>query len=136
MGIDSTEVLEAAGSKWNFRPFRLGLVAASMTAWPHLRNSKVADVVHELQDFSCEVSVHDPVAAPDEAMHEYGICLSAWDDLPESDAIIAAVSHKEYLSMPQTALLAKLKPGGVFVDVKSAYDAVVIEAAGYKAWRL
>jgi UDP-N-acetyl-D-galactosamine dehydrogenase len=101
-----------------------------------LRNSKVADIVHELQDFGCNVSVHDPMAAPHEAEHEYGISLIAWDDLPEADAIIAAVSHKEYLSMPQTALLAKLKPSGIFVDVKSAYDAAAIESVGHKVWRL
>ena len=200
LGIDTLEVLEAAGTKWNFLPFRPGLVGGhcigvdpyylthkaemlgyhpevilagrrindSMAAFiaqqtvkqllragnpvrnakvivlgltfkencNDLRNSKVANVVRELQDFGCDVSVHDPVAAPDEAMHEYGIPLMAWKDLPEADAIIAAVSHKEYLAMPQADLLAKLKTGGVFVDVKSAYDAVAIEAAGYRLWRL
>ncbi len=200
MDIDTLEVLEAAGTKWNFLPFRPGLVGGhcigvdpyylthkaemlgyhpevilagrrindSMAAFvaqqtvkqlsrsgdpiknakvivlgltfkencSDLRNSKVADVVRELQDFGCDVSVHDPVAAPGEAMHEYGISLVSWEDLPEADAIVAAVSHKEYLSLPQTDLMARLKPGGVFVDVKSAYDAVVIEAAGYKLWRL
>jgi UDP-N-acetyl-D-galactosamine dehydrogenase len=101
-----------------------------------LRNSKVADVVRELRDFGCDVSVHDPVADSDEAMHEYGIPLVEWENLPQADALIAAVSHKEYLDMPQTGLLAKLKPGGVFVDVKSALDAAAIKAAGYRLWRL
>ncbi|MCR4304398.1 MAG: nucleotide sugar dehydrogenase [Gallionella sp.] len=200
LGIDTLEVLEAAGTKWNFLPFRPGLVGGhcigvdpyylthkavmlgyhpevilagrrindSMAAFvaqqtikqlsragdpiknariivlgltfkencSDLRNSKAADVVRELQDFGCDVSVHDPVAAPEEAMHEYGIPLTAWNELPEADAIVAAVSHKEYLSMPPTGLLAKMKPGGVFVDVKSAYDAGAIEAAGFKVWRL
>ena len=54
----------------------------------------------------------------------------------QADAIVAAVSHKAYLSMPQTELLAKLKPGGVFVDVKSAYDPSAITASGFKLWRL
>ena len=200
MGIDTLEVLEAAGTKWNFLPFRPGLVGGhcigvdpyylthkaemlgyhpdvilagrrindGMAAFiaqqtvkkllisgnpvgnakiivlgltfkencTDLRNSKVADVVRELQDFGCDVSVHDPLAAPDEAIHEYGISLVAWDGLPEADAIVAAVSHKEYLAMPQTSLLAKLKPGGLFVDVKSAYDPASIKAAGYRLWRL
>jgi len=92
--------------------------------------------VRELQDFGCDVSVHDPVADPQHAAHEYGITLASWDDLPEADAIVAAVSHNEYLSMPQTGLLEKLKPGGVFVDVKSAHDAAAIKAAGYELWRL
>ncbi|MDH4215938.1 MAG: nucleotide sugar dehydrogenase [Gallionella sp.] len=200
MSIDTLEVLEAAGTKWNFLPFRPGLVGGhcigvdpyylthkaemlgyhpeiilagrrindSMAAFVaqqtvkqlsragnpiknakviilgltfkenciDLRNSKVADVVRELQDFGCDVAVHDPVADPDEAMHEYGISITAWDDLPEADALVAAVSHNEYFAMPQTGLLAKLKPGGVFVDVKSAYDPFEIEAAGFKLWRL
>lgn len=200
MGIDTLEVLEAAGTKWNFLPFRPGLVGghcigvdpyylthkaemlgyhpqvilagrrindsvASFVAQQavkqllragnpvssakvivlgltfkencsDLRNSKVADVVRELQDFGCDVSVHDPVADTDEAFHEYGISLAAWKDLPKADAIVAAVSHKEYLAMPLTDLLAMLKPGGIFIDVKSAYDPVAIEAAGYRLWRL
>jgi UDP-N-acetyl-D-galactosamine dehydrogenase len=200
LDIDTLEVLEAAGTKWNFLPFRPGLVGGhcigvdpyylthkaemlgyhpdvilagrrindGMAAYvaqqtvkqlirtgspvkaakvivlgitfkenyPDLRNSKVAELVSELQDFGCDVSVHDPVADPLNAAHEYGIPLVAWDDLPKADAIVAAVSHKEYLAMPQTELLAKLKPGGVFVDVKSAHNAATIEAAGYRLWRL
>lgn len=200
MDIDTLEVLEAAGTKWNFLPFRPGLVGghcigvdpyylthkaemlgyhpdvilagrrindgmaafvAQQTVkqliqtgspvkdakvivlgitfkenYPDLRNSKVADLVHELQDFGCDVSVHDPVADPQNAAHEYGIPLVAWVDLPKANVIVAAVSHKEYLVMPKTKLLAKLKHGGVFVDVKSAHDAVAIEAAGYILWRL
>ena len=200
MDIDTLEVLEAAGTKWNFLPFRPGLVGghcigvdpyylthkaemlgyhpdvilagrrindgmaafiAQQTVkqlirtgkpvkdtkiivlgitfkenYPDLRNSKVADLVRELQDFGCDVSVHDSVADPQNAEHEYGIPLVAWDELPEADAIVAAVSHNEYLTMPLANLLAKLKPGGVFVDVKSAHDALAIETSGYKLWRL
>lgn len=200
LGIDTLEVLKAAGTKWNFLPFRPGLVGghcigvdpyylthkAEMVGYhsdvilagrrindgmasfiakqtsihliragysaktakitvlgltfkencPDLRNSKVADVVHELQDFGWNVSVHDPVAKSEEAVHEYGIPLLGWDDLPAADALVAAVSHAEYQHMPLDELLAKLKPGGVFVDVKSAYDPVSIQAAGYTLWRL
>ncbi len=201
IGIDTLEVLKAAGTKWNFLPFRPGLVGGhcigvdpyylthkadmlgyhpqvilagrrindSMAAYvaqqtvkkiiqtggavkgskvivlgltfkencPDLRNSKVADVVKELHEFGCEVSVHDPLATPEEAMHEYGIVLTEWSALPkQADAIVAAVSHTEYSSQPVTQLLAKLKPGGVFIDIKSAYPQEVIEAAGYKLWRL
>jgi UDP-N-acetyl-D-galactosamine dehydrogenase len=200
LGIDTLEVLEAAGTKWNFLPFRPGLVGGhcigvdpyylthkavmlgyhpevilagrrindSMATFvaqqtvkqllradnpvrnariivlgltfkencSDLRNSKVADIVHELQDFGCDVSVHDPVADPDEAMREYRIPLVAWSELPEADAIVAAVSHKEFLGMPLADLLGKLKSGGVFVDVKSVYDAVAIDSAGHRLWRL
>lgn len=201
IGIDTLEVLKAAGTKWNFLPFRPGLVGGhcigvdpyylthkadmlgyhpqvilagrrindGMAAYvaqqtvkqiiqsggavkgskvillgltfkencPDLRNSKVADVVKELQEFGCEVSVHDPLADSKEAVHEYGIALTEWDALPkQADAIVAAVSHTEYTSQPVAQLLAKLKSGGVFIDIKSAYPQDAIESAGYKLWRL
>jgi UDP-N-acetyl-D-galactosamine dehydrogenase len=201
IGIDTLEVLKAAGTKWNFMPFRPGLVGGhcigvdpyylthkadklgyhpqvilagrrindGMAAYvaqqtvkkiiqaggavkgskvivlgltfkencTDLRNSKVADLVKELQEFGCEVSVHDSLAEPKEAMHEYGITLTEWDALPnQADAMVAAVSHTEYTSQPVTQLLAKLKQGGVFIDIKSAYSQEAIEVAGYKLWRL
>lgn len=201
IGIDTLEVLKAAGTKWNFLPFRPGLVGGhcigvdpyylthkadmlgyhpqvilagrrindGMAAYvaqqtvkkviqaggavkgskiivlgltfkencPDLRNSKVADVVNELREFGCEVSVHDPLAESREAMHEYGIMLTEWSALPDqADAIVAAVSHTEYTGKPVAQLLAKLKQGGVFMDIKSAYQQDIIEAAGYKLWRL
>ncbi|MEW6513497.1 MAG: nucleotide sugar dehydrogenase [Pseudomonadota bacterium] len=201
MGIDTLEVLQAAGTKWNFLPFRPGLVGGhcigvdpyylthkaemlgyhpqvilagrrindGMAAWvaqqtvkqmiandchikgakvivlgltfkencPDLRNSKVADLVKELQSYGCEVAVHDPLGEPAEAMHEYGIQLTKWNALPgNADAIVAAVSHKEYLAMSLKKLTGKLKPKGVFVDVKSAYDPKAVVKAGFKLWRV
>jgi UDP-N-acetyl-D-galactosamine dehydrogenase len=200
VGIDTLEVLKAAGTKWNFLPFRPGLVGghcigvdpyylthkAEMLGYhpqvilagrrindgmaahiaqqtikqmiyagscikgakvivlgltfkencPDLRNSKVADLVRELQDYGCEVSVHDPIAEPAEAEHEYGIQLTKWENLPHADALVAAVSHTQYLEMPIAELLEKLKPLGVFVDVKSSYSAEDICANGKKLWRL
>ena len=201
IGIDTLEVLKAAGTKWNFLPFRPGLVCGhcigvdpyylthkadmlgyhsqvilagrrindGMAAYvaqqtikkiiqaggavkgskvivlgltfkencPDLRNSKVADLVKELQEFGCDVSVHDPLAEPKEALHEYGITLTEWSALPsQADAIVAAVSHTEYTSQPVTQLLQKLKPGGVFIDIKSTFPPEVIEAAGITLWRL
>jgi len=104
---------------------------------PDLRNSKVADLVKELKDFGCEVLVHDPIAESPEAEHEYGISLTPWDKLPSNvDAIVAAVSHKEYLAMSLAEMTAKLRKGGVFTDVKSAYDQAAIKAAGFNLWRL
>ena len=73
---------------------------------------------------------------PREAEHEYGIALTKWNDLPECDAIIAAVSHSEYLEKPFAALTAKLKKGGAFTDVKAAYDPAQVQAAGFTLWRL
>jgi UDP-N-acetyl-D-galactosamine dehydrogenase len=57
--------------------------------------------------------------------------------LPKNvDAIVAAVSHCQYLTTPLPVLTSLLKPGGVFVDVKSAYDPLAIANAGYVLWRL
>ena len=201
VGIDTLEVLEAAGTKWNFLRFYPGLVGGhcigvdpyyltnkaemlgyhpqvilagrrindGMAAYvaqhtikqmigngtnikgakvivlgltfkencSDLRNSKVADVVKELQDFGCEVHVHDPLAEPEQALNEYGIKLSQWGQLPQNaDAIVAAVSHAEYTNQPVVKLLAPLKPGGVFIDIKSAYVPEAITAAGAILWRL
>ena len=200
IGIDTMEVLRAAGTKWNFLPFRPGLVGghcigvdpyylthkAEMLGYhpqvilagrrindgmavhiaqqtikqmidagssikgakvtilgltfkenlSDLRNSKVAQVVRELQEFGCDVSVHDPIAEPNEAQHEYGIQLTAWDELLPADAIVAAVSHHQYLDMPLPQLLRKAKSNVVFVDVKSAFDPAALAELGCRVWRL
>ena len=200
IGIDTLEVLKAAGTKWNFLPFRPGLVGghcigvdpyylthkAEMLGYtpqvilagrrindsmgkyvaeqtvkqmiandlsvkgapiivlgmtfkencPDIRNSKVIDVVRELRSFGANVLVHDPIASSAECEHEYGLPLADWDSLPQASAIVASVSHKEYAEMGVEGLLRKLVPGGVFVDVKSAYDPAVLQAAGVRPWRL
>jgi UDP-N-acetyl-D-galactosamine dehydrogenase len=82
------------------------------------------------------VHVHDPLGEAKEAKHEYGITLTAWDDLPQCDAIIAAVSHSAYLDRPFAELTARLNPGGAFTDVKSVYDPDTVKAAGLTLWRL
>lgn len=102
-----------------------------------LRNSKVADVVKELEGFGCEVYVHDPLAKPEQALHEYNVTLSEWDQLPKnSDAIVAAVSHSEYTTQPISSLLTHLKSGGIFIDIKSAYLPEAIKSTGARLWRL
>jgi len=82
------------------------------------------------------VNVHDPLGEPKEAEHESGIKLTAWNDLPECDAIVAAVSHHAYLEKSFAELTARLKKGGAFTDVKAAYDPTVVNAAGFTLWRL
>lgn len=200
MGIDTLEVLKAAGTKWNFLPFRPGLVGGhcigvdpyylthkaetlgyhpqvilagrrindSMASYiaqqtlkqlintgscikgakvnilgltfkencPDLRNSKVADMVRELREYSCEVYVHDPIAEPAEAENEYGITLTSWDHLPKADAIVVAVSHQEYLDMPIDNFLKLAKTNSVFVDVKSVFKQEDITSKGITLWRL
>ncbi len=200
LGIDTSEVLEAAGTKWNFLKFKPGLVGghcigvdpyylthkADMIGYHpqvilagrrindgmgkfvaeqtvkhmiaagsvvrgarvnvlgltfkencgDLRNSKVIDIVRELQSYGIEVHVSDPLAAPDEAMHEYGVALEPYDALPRADAIVAAVAHREYLGLGLDDIGRKLVAGGAFVDVKALFDAQALAAAGYRVWRL
>ena len=200
IGIDTVEVLEAAGSKWNFLPFRPGLVgghcigvdpyyltfkAETLGHHPQvilagrrindsmgkyiaeqtvkqmiavglpvkgadvivlgltfkedcsdLRNSKVIDVITELKTYGVNVHVHDPIAAADHALHEYGVALRPWADLPRAHAVVAAVSHREYKAMSAALIQSVAIPGAVFVDVKSAFNAADLSAAGMSVWRL
>ncbi|MEO8408718.1 MAG: UDP binding domain-containing protein, partial [Oxalobacteraceae bacterium] len=101
-----------------------------------LRNSKVADVIRELQSYGVELFVHDPYADPEEAMHEYGVTLVEWDELPAAEAIVAAVPHRQLLSLPLEDFQKKLTEGGCFMDVKACFDTVALASAGYRVWRL
>ena len=200
LGIDTTEVLAAAGTKWNFLKFKPGLVGghcigvdpyylthkAEMLGYNpqvilagrrindgmgkfiaehtiknmiaagsyirgakvnvlgltfkedcgDLRNSKVIDIINELKSYGVEVFVTDPQVKSDDAMHEYGMPLIPWADLPRADAIVAAVAHKEFAALSMEDFGEKLVKGGAFIDVKAAFDRSAIEAAGYKLWRL
>ena len=199
-GIDTLEVLEAAGTKWNFLPFRPGLVGghcigvdpyylthkAEMLGYhpevilagrrindgmgkfiaeqtmkqmirsgsqikgatvnmlgltfkencADLRNSRVIDVIRELQSFGVEVHVHDPQADPAEAHEVYGVALKSWDRLPQADAIVLAVAHRSLVEIPFSKYLEKIIPGGCFIDVKSQLDPDMVRDAGLKLWRL
>jgi UDP-N-acetyl-D-galactosamine dehydrogenase len=102
-----------------------------------IRNSKVADLIFELIGYGCNVFIHDPRADSNQANREYGINLTSWDELPDADAVVAAVSHDYYLEMPFEQILKKLKSKSVFIDIKSAYP-VKHESMydGIKFWRL
>ena len=200
LGINTLEVLQAAGTKWNFLPFRPGLVGghcigvdpyylthkAQQVGYhpevilagrrindgmgkfiaektikqmvrnghpvkdkpiivlgltfkedcPDLRNSRVIDVIEELQSYGARVVVHDPVAEAAEARHEYGVDLVAWDDLPKSAAIVVAVSHREFKSRKTADFLSKLETDGVITDVKSMRDPADFAASNIAVWRL
>ncbi|MEP0189410.1 MAG: nucleotide sugar dehydrogenase [Erythrobacter sp.] len=88
---------------------------------PDIRNSKVPDVLAELVEYGVAPIVSDPLADPNEAMHEYGVELSADANLRELDALILAVNHADYLA-EGAQLAERLKQGGVLVDVKSALN--------------
>ncbi len=200
MDIDTMEVLEAAGTKWNFLPFRPGLVGghcigvdpyylthkadklgyhpqvilagrrindgmgkfiAEQTVknlvqsgvavkgakvivlgltfkenCPDLRNSKVIDVIRELQSYGVAVTVHDPVADLHEAMHHYCLPLAAWEELPRADALVAAVAHQAFRNRSLDEVLDKLAPGALYVDVKCQADAAALRSRGIRVWRL
>lgn len=200
LDIDTLSVLEAAGTKWNFLPFRPGLVGghcigvdpyylthkAEATGYHpqvilagrrindemgqyvaakaikgminngsavkgakvlvmgltfkedcgDLRNSRVIDVITELQEYGAEVLVYDPVADATEAKEEYGVTLASWNEISNAEAIVAAVSHKECLKIDAADIAAKAKKGAPFIDVKSAFDLPALEEAGLTTWRL
>jgi len=86
---------------------------------PDLRNSRVPDIVEELEQFGINPLIHDPLANAQTAEHEYGIQLVEWQDLSNLDGLIFAVSHQFYLDLPQKQLLACLHSPAVLMDVKS-----------------
>jgi UDP-N-acetyl-D-galactosamine dehydrogenase len=90
---------------------------------PDTRNSKVADIVAELQSLGLAVQVHDPLADPREVKHEYGIELMALEALQPADAVIFAVAHEPFVRGGWPLLTRLLKNGGgVVLDVKSRLD--------------
>ncbi len=199
MGIRTLDVLEAAGTKWNFLAFRPGLVgghcigvdpyyltakAEELGYHPQMilagrrindgmgafvaqktikmiaqsgnfsgkarigilgltfkenvsdiRNSKVPDIINELNSFGIKPLIYDPFASDEEAHHEYGVHLNPASDLHDLDAVIYAVAHKQFLSMGAKQIASFLKPGGVFVDVKSSFKATDVPT-GIKYWSL
>ena len=88
---------------------------------PDLRNSRVPDIIAELAEFGIEVLVHDPLADPDEARHEYGIALASLDQITELDGLVLAVNHGSYVE-EGSDLAARIEGRGVLIDVKSALD--------------
>jgi len=200
LGIDTGEVLRAAGTKWNFLPFRPGLVGghcigvdpyylthkAELAGYhpevilagrrindgmgahiarkcvqemihagrnikgarvnvlgltfkencSDIRNSKVADILRELAEFGVQTHVHDPLASPQDALSQYGVRLSAWEELPAADALILAVAHESFLKIPRDELMRKIVRCGCIVDVKSALDAAALRREGLRVWRL
>jgi UDP-N-acetyl-D-galactosamine dehydrogenase len=187
--IDTTEVLEAAGTKWNFLPFKPGLVGGhcigvdpfylaqkakevgyhpeiilagrrlndSMGAYvatqfiklliqrerkikgqdvlvlgitfkencPDIRNSRVIDIIRELQSYEMNISVYDPWADKDEVYHEYGLSLiNQIDDYDKYQGIIAAVGHEEFLHLDIPA--GENRP--IIYDVKGIFPKDKVDA--------
>jgi UDP-N-acetyl-D-galactosamine dehydrogenase len=102
---------------------------------PDLRNSRIPDIVAELREFGIEALVYDPLVNPDEARHEYGLELCTWDQLQALDGLVFSVPHKAFSEAGVDRLFAALKPGGVFIDVKTAIDCKTLPP-GISYWSL
>lgn len=188
MNIDTLSVLEAAGTKWNFLPFRPGLVGghcigvdpyylthkaeslgyysqvilsgrrindnmgkhiASETVklliknkvtvnnskvlvlgitfkenCPDIRNSKVIDIINELQEYDIKIAVNDPWADSHEVKEEYGIDLLSSFNIDDFDGVILAVSHNEFKDETLIKSLQNYK--GIVFDVKCLYDEDIV----------
>ncbi len=90
---------------------------------PDLRNSRVPDIVEELRGYGIQVLVHDPQALADEVEQRWGIELAPMTALTDLDALVVAVAHQEFRALGAQGLAARLKPGGVVLDVKSIFAA-------------
>ncbi|MBQ0753727.1 MAG: Vi polysaccharide biosynthesis UDP-N-acetylglucosamine C-6 dehydrogenase TviB [Gammaproteobacteria bacterium] len=187
MGIDTEAVLEAAGTKWNFLPFRPGLVGGhcigvdpyylthkaqslgynpevilagrrindSMGCYvagelvkamlkkriqvfgakvlvlglafkencPDLRNTRVVDVIKELNAYNIDVDVFDPWASSEQAQHEYGITLTQSPSEGGYDAMLIAVGHSQFREMGCAAIRELGKPSHILYDLKFIFDA-------------
>ncbi|SPY08751.1 Vi polysaccharide biosynthesis UDP-N-acetylglucosamine C-6 dehydrogenase TviB [Oligella urethralis] len=187
MGIDTQAVLEAAGTKWNFLPFRPGLVGGhcigvdpyyltykaqaigyhpeiilagrrlndGMGAYvatqlvkamvkkkiqvegakvlilglsfkencPDIRNTRIIDIVNELQDYHIEVDVYDPWVDSSEVQQEYGIVVKTEPEVGQYDGIILAVAHDQFKSMTADSIRALGKKEHVLYDLKYVLDA-------------
>ncbi|MHA6298272.1 Vi polysaccharide biosynthesis UDP-N-acetylglucosamine C-6 dehydrogenase TviB [Devosia sp. CAU 1758] len=185
LSLDTDAVLRAAGTKWNFLPFRPGLVGghcigvdpyyltfkaqavgyhpeivlagrrlndgmgryvaermvkamlkrrihvegakvlvmglAFKENCPDLRNSRVIDVIRELQDYGAHVDVHDPWADPEQAQHEYGLDLVSEPGKGQYDGIVLAVAHDMFASAGAEALRALGRENHVLMDIKSVF---------------
>jgi UDP-N-acetyl-D-galactosamine dehydrogenase len=179
MNISIWDVLEAAGTKWNFLRFQPGLVGGhcigvdpyylsyraqqlgqephvilagrsindGMGAWvadqlhaqrqkpgsalvmglsfkenvPDLRNSKVIDVIRRLEALGHQVTVHDPLADPAEAMHEYDVALDTGALGGPYDLVVVAVPHAAYADLTDAQIAALVAPGGLIADLKNLY---------------
>ena len=204
MGIDTKAVLDAAGTKWNFLPFRPGLVGGhcigvdpyyltykaeqlgyhsqiilagrrindDMGAYvarqlikeliatdvpvksakvailgftfkencPDTRNTRVIDIVRELEEYGITPVIADPCADAEEAQREYGLGFTSMEEIHSMDAVVLAVAHDAFKDLTMESMDRLFKSGDncgkVLLDVKGLLDRKAYETAGYRYWRL
>ena len=107
---------------------------------PDTRNSKVIDIVKRLEEYGIRPVIVDPQADQAEAKREYGVELTALENVRDTDCVILAVAHKEFKAMTIDQLDKLFAPGEngqkIVIDVKSVLDKQTFESAGYRFWRL
>ena len=107
---------------------------------PDTRNTRVVDIVNELQEYGLTPMIADPEADAEEAKNEYGIDFDLVEDIKEMDAIVVAVGHDQFLRFTQEDFNNMFKEGSnegkVLLDIKGILDRKEYEVAGYRYWRL
>ena len=107
---------------------------------PDTRNSKVEDIIKRLAEYEISPLVVDSWASERDAMHEYGVTLTALDDIKDADCVIVAVAHNEFKSMSLSDIKKLFKVGDdaekVLIDVKGLYNVAELKASGMRWWRL
>ncbi len=202
LGIDTLQVLEAAGTKWNFLPFRPGLVGGHCIGVdpyyltfkaealdyhpqvilagrrindgmgefiaqsvvkrliqlgcsingarvavlgltfkenvPDIRNTRVTDIIRELESYCVEVLVHDPLADEQEVEHELGLSLRGFEELTDIDGLVLAVPHARYREIGLHRLRSCFRASGqgLLADIKGLFSPSEGEEQGLSYWRL
>lgn len=200
MGIATSDVLAAAGTKWNFLKFSPGLVGghcigvdpyylthksemlgyqpqvilagrrindgmgryvarktvkeiihsgqqvlgATVTILgltfkencPDIRNTRVTDIIAELNEFGIATQVHDPLADASDTHREYGIELVEFKNLKPASALVIAVAHDAFKKLAPAELKKLMLEPSVLIDVKSAFRPEDLQKSGIKSWRL
>lgn len=107
---------------------------------PDTRNSKVDDIIKRLNEYEITPVVVDPWANERDAMHEYGVTLTAVKDATNADCIIVAVGHNEFKAMTLEQIKGMFKPcedcEKVLIDVKGIYSVADLKKSGMRFWRL
>lgn len=200
LGINTQKVLEAAGTKWNFLPFKPGLVgghcigvdpyyltfkAQKIGYTPQIilagrgindsmgkfiaqqtikemihaghqilnsvvtvlgltfkencsdtRNSKVVDIITELEEYGIQVQVSDPLADFDVVKREYGLSLTSMDLLKPASAVVMAVAHDAYRKLSIADIMKLMDENPVLMDIKGICDTANCRSAGMRVWQL
>ena len=107
---------------------------------PDIRNSKVDDIIKQLNKYGIDPSVVDPWASERDAIHEYGVRLTDMEDVVDADCIIVAVAHNEFkvLRLSDINKFFKMVPDDekVLIDVKGLYRVDDLKDSGFRWWRL